>query len=72
MWLADEDNNSIPTDDVNRAFIGNVAMQVAPPAGLVGKLLMKSDAVITLVYYEAAYWYYSNQIDGDISNIKYE
>ena len=48
-------NNSIPTGDVNRAFIGNVAMQVAPPAGLVGKLLMKSDAVITLVYYEAAY-----------------
>ena len=26
--VADEDNNSIPTDDVNRASIGNVAMQV--------------------------------------------
>ena len=25
MTLADEDNNSIPTDDVNRAIIGNVA-----------------------------------------------
>ena len=23
--LADEDTNSIPTDDVNRAFLGNVA-----------------------------------------------
>ena len=31
--VADEDNNSIPTDDVNRASIGNVAMQVAPPGG---------------------------------------
>ena len=31
VTLADEDNNSIPTDDVNRAIIGNVAKQVAPP-----------------------------------------
>ena len=30
-------------------------MLVAPPAGLVSKIVMKSDAVITLVYYEAAY-----------------
>ena len=28
--LADEDSNSIPTDDVNRAILGNVAMHVAP------------------------------------------
>ena len=33
VTLADEDNNSIPTDDVKRAIIGNVAMQVAPPGG---------------------------------------
>ena len=26
VTLADEDSNSIPTDDVNRAFLGNVAM----------------------------------------------
>ena len=31
--LADEDSNSIPTDDVNRAILGNVAMQVASPSG---------------------------------------
>ena len=31
MTLADEDSNLIPTDDVNRAIQGNVAMQVAPP-----------------------------------------
>ena len=31
--LADEDINSIPADDVNRAILGNVAMQVAPPGG---------------------------------------
>ena len=30
VTLADEDSNSIPTNDVNRAFLGNVAMQVAP------------------------------------------
>ena len=29
VTLADEDSNSIPTDDVNRAFLDNVAMQVA-------------------------------------------
>ena len=28
MTLADEDNNSISTDDVNRAIISNVAMLV--------------------------------------------
>ena len=30
VTLADEDSNSISTDDVNRAILGNVAMQVAP------------------------------------------
>ena len=30
VTLADEDSNSIPTDDANRAFLGNVAIQVAP------------------------------------------
>ena len=33
VTLADEDSNSIPTDDVNRAIPGNVAMQVAPSDG---------------------------------------
>ena len=33
VTLADEDSNSIPTDDVNRAILGNVAMQVTPPGG---------------------------------------
>ena len=33
VTLADEDSNSIPTDDVNRAFPGKVAMQVAPSGG---------------------------------------
>ena len=33
VTLADEDSNSIPADDVNRAILGNVAMQVAPPGG---------------------------------------
>ena len=33
VTLADEDSNSIPTSDVNRAFLGNVAMQVAPSDG---------------------------------------
>ena len=28
-----DDNNSISTDDVNRAFIGNVSMQVATTSG---------------------------------------
>ena len=31
--MTDEDNNSIPTDDVNRTIISNVAMQVGPPGG---------------------------------------
>ena len=26
VTLADEDSNSIPTDDVNRAILGNLAM----------------------------------------------
>ena len=30
---ADEDYNSIPTDDVNMAIIGNVATQVTAPGG---------------------------------------
>ena len=33
VTLADEDNNPIQTDDVNRAIMGNAAMQVAPPGG---------------------------------------
>ena len=33
VTLADEDTNSIPTDDVNRAFLGDVAMQVALSGG---------------------------------------
>ena len=33
VTLADEDRNSIPTEDVNKAILGNVAMQVAPPGG---------------------------------------
>ena len=33
VTLADEDINSIPADDVDRAIQGNVAMQVAPPGG---------------------------------------
>ena len=33
VTLADEDSNSIPTDDVNRAILGNVAKQMAPPGG---------------------------------------
>ena len=28
VTLADEDSNSIPTDDVNRAIRGNVAIQI--------------------------------------------
>ena len=31
MIVADEDTNSILTDNANRAFRGNVAMQVAQP-----------------------------------------
>ena len=33
VTLADEDSNSIPTDDVNRAILSNLAMQVAPSGG---------------------------------------
>ena len=33
MTLADEDTNSILTDNANRAFQGNVAMQVTQPGG---------------------------------------
>ena len=33
VTLADEDSNSIPIDDVNRAILGNLAMQVAPSDG---------------------------------------
>ena len=33
VTLADEDGNSKPADYVNRAILGNVAMQVAPPGG---------------------------------------
>ena len=30
VTLADDDGNSIPIDDVNKAILGNVAMQVGP------------------------------------------
>ena len=33
VTLADEDGSSEPADYVNRAILGNVAMQVAPPGG---------------------------------------
>ena len=33
VTLADEDSNSIPPDDVNRAFLSNMAMPEAPPGG---------------------------------------
>ena len=33
VTLADEDTNSILTDDVNQAILGNVAMQAAPHGG---------------------------------------
>ena len=33
MTLADEDTNSILTDNANRAFQGNAAMQVTQPGG---------------------------------------
>ena len=33
MTLADKDTNSIPTNTANRAFQGNVAMQVTQPGG---------------------------------------
>ena len=35
VTLTDEDSNSIPlpTDHINRAILGNVAMQVAPSSG---------------------------------------
>ena len=33
VTLADEDSNSISTNDVNRAILGNLAMQVAPHGG---------------------------------------
>ena len=33
VTLADEDSNSTRADYVNRAILGNVAMQVAPPGG---------------------------------------
>ena len=33
VTLADEDSNSLPTDDVIRAILGKLAMQVAPSGG---------------------------------------
>ena len=33
VTLADDDSNSILTDDVNKAILGNVAMQEAPSGG---------------------------------------
>ena len=38
MTLADEDTNSILTDNTNRAIQGNVAMQVTQPGGQVCNL----------------------------------
>ena len=35
MTLADEDTNSILTDNTNRAIQGNVAMKVTQPGGQV-------------------------------------
>ena len=35
VTLADEDTNPIPIDEANRAILGNVAIQVAPPGGQV-------------------------------------
>ena len=33
VTLADEDSKSIPTDDVDKAILGIVAMQVVPSGG---------------------------------------
>ena len=33
VTLASEDSKSMPTYDINRAILGNVAMKVAPPGG---------------------------------------
>ena len=33
VTLADEDTNSMLTDNANRAILGNVAMQVTQPGG---------------------------------------
>ena len=37
VTLADEDTNSIQTDNANRAIQGNMAMQVAQPGGQLWK-----------------------------------
>ena len=39
VTLADEDSNSTPADYVNRAILGNVAIQVASPGGQKSKLM---------------------------------
>ena len=36
VTLAEEDTNSIPTDYANRKILDNMAMQMAPPAGVPG------------------------------------
>ena len=36
VTLADEDTNSIPTDNSNRAIQGNVAMHVTQPGANIG------------------------------------
>ena len=33
VTLADEDSNSRLTDDINKAILGNVAMEVTPSGG---------------------------------------
>ena len=43
MTLADEDTNSILTDNANRAFQGNVAMRVTQPGGQLWNHEYKSD-----------------------------
>ena len=52
MTLADEDTNSILTDNANRAIQGNVAMQVtqvAPSGGQIWNLCKRRQLVAKLV-----------------------
>ena len=49
MTLADEDTNSILTDNANRAIQGNVAMRVTQPGGQLWNQAMQgtsSDAIL--------------------------
>ena len=49
MTLADEDTNSILTDNANRAIQGNVAMQVAPSGGQIWNALLALSVSIVFV-----------------------